>query len=145
MKRADPQYMKTYWAKNAEQLRAKGRERYAKNRERYIAITKAYTEKNYAAVRAKAKVRWDKKSKEEKRAIGLRKFDLSTEQYDLMVAQQNGKCATCRRIPLRLCVDHCHATGVVRGLLCPECNSALGLLQEDQSRIRALADYISKG
>jgi recombination endonuclease VII len=41
-------------------------------------------------------------------------------------------------------LDHDHATGVVRGLLCRGCNCALGFMKEDPSRIRALADYIEK-
>jgi len=39
-------------------------------------------------------------------------------------------------------VDHDHKTGVVRGLLCRECNTALGIMNEDSARIRMLADYI---
>lgn len=41
-------------------------------------------------------------------------------------------------------IDHCHETGVVRGVLCRECNVALGLLDENSIRIRKLADYIER-
>lgn len=71
-------------------------------------------------------------------------YGLSLEQYEFLVAQQGSRCAICQKIPARLCVDHSHSTGLVRSLLCSECNAALGLLQEDPARIRALADYAEK-
>ena len=41
-----------------------------------------------------------------------------------------------------LCVDHCHTTGKVRGLLCSKCNSAIGLFDEDTSRMRLAMQYL---
>lgn len=40
-------------------------------------------------------------------------------------------------------MDHCHATGKVRGALCDRCNKALGFLNDDVQLIRAAADYIA--
>ena len=144
MTRSDPKYMKEYWAKNAEQLRKKGRERYAKNRERYLAAIKAKRKANPEAARAADRAEWAKKQPHEKKAAGLRKFGLTLEQYERMLTQQDGRCAICKEIPERICVDHCHRTGAVRGLLCSGCNTALGLLKEDLLRIYALADYIKE-
>lgn len=75
----------------------------------------------------------------------LRKYNLTVDQFDAMVLSQNGVCAICRKAPksgFTLCVDHCHETGVVRGLLCNRCNSAIGLLDEDPARIRRASNYI---
>ena len=41
-------------------------------------------------------------------------------------------------------VDHSHVTGIIRGILCGNCNRALGLLQEDSARIRSLYAYVEK-
>lgn len=65
-----------------------------------------------------------------------------------MVADQGGRCAICAGSPVgpgrRLHVDHDHATGRVRALLCSSCNTAVGLMQDDSARLRAAADYLDK-
>ena len=73
------------------------------------------------------------------------RYGMTVEDYDAMVVQQNGKCAVCHTPPehgRRLCVDHCHATGKVRGLLCDPCNRGLGQLKDDPSLLRALLAYL---
>lgn len=44
----------------------------------------------------------------------------------------------------RLCVDHCHSTGKIRGILCHACNTALGFLKEEEHRALSMAGYIQK-
>lgn len=76
----------------------------------------------------------------------LKKYGLTPQQYDLMLAQQKGGCAACGGAPGKRAfhVDHCHETGLVRGLLCVGCNFALGALKEDPLRMRALETYINQ-
>jgi hypothetical protein len=60
-----------------------------------------------------------------------------------MLREQAGLCAICRRRPARhLCIDHCHATLIVRGLLCDACNRGLGSFGDDAARMRRAGDYI---
>lgn len=76
-----------------------------------------------------------------------RTFGLTLEEYDQMFEEQNGVCAICGRINdngRRLCVDHNHTTGQVRALLCTNCNTAIGLLNEDKQRISSVIDYLDK-
>jgi recombination endonuclease VII len=62
---------------------------------------------------------------------------LSATEYDALLAKQNGACAICRRRwKERLCVDHCHLTGTIRGLL-RACNLVLGALKDDQASLVA--------
>src|SRR5687768_1540720 len=53
-------------------------------------------------------------------------ISITYERYCEMVAEQGGRCAICDKTPndTALCVDHCHTTGDVRGLLCTKCNIA---------------------
>ena len=75
-----------------------------------------------------------------------KKYGLTLEAFDQLVADQRGACAICQQPqegkPMH--VDHCHATGVVRGLLCSPCNTALGLLGDDPARMRAAAEYVER-
>lgn len=85
-------------------------------------------------------------------AADLAKYGLSVEQYEALLAAQSGGCAVCGLRPpfaghgrrKRLCIDHCHRTGKVRGLLCGECNQALGKLRDDVNLIRRLASYLER-
>lgn len=72
------------------------------------------------------------------------KFDV--EHYNEMFDEQNGKCPICNRHqnelekPLR--IDHNHSTSVVRGLLCDNCNTAIGLLHEDKETFIKAVKYL---
>jgi recombination endonuclease VII len=69
-------------------------------------------------------------------------YGISLADYDLMLARQRGVCAICKRSGQVLCVDHCHATGKVRGLLCSKCNSTLGFCDDDPKRLLAAIAYL---
>lgn len=76
-----------------------------------------------------------------------RKYGLSPSAFEDLFVDQNGRCAVCPNVlgpGWDTHIDHCHATGQVRALLCRGCNVALGQLNEDPVRIRALADYAER-
>lgn len=64
-----------------------------------------------------------------------------------MVKSQDGLCAICNRVCkvlVKLSIDHDHATGKIRGLLCKSCNSALGLFEDNVDFLRSAIDYLLK-
>ena len=67
---------------------------------------------------------------------------LTQEDVDRLTAP--GKCEACGTTEGRLCIDHDHGTKKPRGLLCHNCNTALGLLKDDADRIAQLGRYISR-
>lgn len=73
-----------------------------------------------------------------------KKYGITVEQYDEMVAAQDGRCAICGDAPEQLYVDHCHSTGVVRGLLCHGCNSGIGFLRDHPEILTAAIGYLSR-
>lgn len=84
-----------------------------------------------------------------KRNITLkRSYGIDLNEFDRMNRIQNGLCCICQR-PERspktnnLSVDHCHKTGKIRGLLCMSCNMALGLFEDEPSRLSNAIKYLS--
>ena len=77
-------------------------------------------------------------------------YGISTADYDALLTAQGGGCAICgSKTPKssrskHLFVDHDHDTGDVRGLLCHQCNAAIGLFQDDPARIAAAVAYLLK-
>jgi hypothetical protein len=77
----------------------------------------------------------------------LRKYGLTQDRYDELLAQQDGRCPGCGTDDpggKGWCIDHCHGSGRVRALLCNRCNTALGLTDENPSVLRALADLVEQ-
>jgi len=74
-------------------------------------------------------------------------YGIALDQYDAMLAAQDNACAICRSTDAmdrwgRFHVDHNHETGVVRGLLCGNCNTALGKMKDDPARLQAAITYL---
>lgn len=82
------------------------------------------------------------------------RYGITPEHYDEMLKIQNSRCAICGKKESavnygtkkvqKLAVDHCHATGKVRGLLCQDCNRGLGKFHDDLQRLQKAIDYLSK-
>jgi hypothetical protein len=82
----------------------------------------------------------------QKRDAGLRqRYGISLEEYSKILEIQNGVCAICNeKCPTgrNLAVDHCHATGKVRGLLCVRCNQGLGHFMDKEDLINNMLNYV---
>jgi hypothetical protein len=86
------------------------------------------------------------------RKQALRQYGLTQETYEAMLEKQHGACAICklpetqRSNPRgsvdRLRVDHNHATGSVRGLLCSRCNFAIGHFRDNTDNMMAAIIYL---
>lgn len=79
----------------------------------------------------------------------LRKFGISPDDYDRMLAEQGGGCALCgkraedqTRYSTYLHIDHDHVTGRIRGLLCDQHNLLLGRFNDDPQILRKAAAYL---
>jgi hypothetical protein len=70
-----------------------------------------------------------------------RRYGITAAEADHMLRNQGGICAICRVAPADH-VDHDHATGAVRALLCFNCNGGLGQFRDDPDVLRAAADYV---
>lgn len=81
-----------------------------------------------------------------------RKFSISLAEYSQMVADRGNKCDICGQPETQtrggkvkaLAVDHDHATGAVRGLLCCDCNQALGKFKDSEELLASAIAYLRK-
>lgn len=80
-----------------------------------------------------------------------KKYGITPEQWDSMLLEQDLRCAICRVMfrdaPYsgRICVDHCHKTNRVRGLLCVDCNHGLGKFKDDTALLLRAMQYLDGG
>lgn len=73
-------------------------------------------------------------------------FGITIKEYNQLLTKQGRKCALCgqRSKNKRLAVDHDHATGKVRGLLCGSCNTALGKFGDDIAGVTRVLEYLRR-
>jgi len=84
-------------------------------------------------------------------AVLKKKYGITAAEYEQLLDDQEGGCAICHSPDpkakcfgndTRLHVDHDHATGTVRGLLCHPCNTSLGAMGDSPARLRRAATYL---
>jgi len=79
-----------------------------------------------------------------------KKYGVGMAYYEEKFAEQGGVCKLCSREAKdaynpknRLCIDHCHETGIIRGLLCTDCNRALGLMRDNKEILFNAIEYLN--
>lgn len=146
-------YDKEWRKNNREKRRAIVRRYRTKAGEKYLSQARAYKRQWHSeniALSRQRKKSWRDRNRD---AVSMQKrwstYRLTQEAYLAMVASTNGCCFICGQPPngkrqhRTLYVDHDHKTGVVRGLLCGLCNTAVGMLQDCEHLCRRAADYLA--
>ena len=142
------------WRKqNAEKLKADKARWYQENREKHDARAKAWIEANPEDRKQIVKRYHDthdlqhrlanERAKSKRRGYA---FSMTINEVIHADAEQDGRCAICgcKNDGTKLHIDHCHATGGFRGLLCAECNLMLGKADDDPARLRSAANYLER-
>lgn len=143
---ADPVKLKEYkreWAKKWRQtypslFREQKRQKYQKNLEanRVKSLARYYVRKTKVAALAR-------QAENNRHSRRHRLYGLTKEEFASRVAAQDGLCSLCARKPKgTLVIDHCHETGKIRGLLCPQCNTALGRLGDTIEGLERALRYL---
>lgn len=115
----------------AERQKARGREWYEKNKDKKQAQNKAWKDNNLSKFRE----------------INLKyRFGITLQDFENQLISQDYKCAICEihadELDYNMVIDHCHATGSLRGLLCKKCNFALGLLDDKIENFEKAINYL---
>jgi hypothetical protein len=157
---------KKYNEDNADTLKIKKHAYYEANKEERKADARSYYYENKEDILAKVAARYTPEELKVKSAIQyqkhrpkrlqyakdtyspdarrLKKYGLTKEAFDGLMALQDRRCAGCLTSfdETKLCVDHDHETGAVRGLLCGTCNRAAGLVKDNPENLERLAAYL---
>lgn len=75
------------------------------------------------------------------------RYGITEKEYEAMWRRRGGKCDICASISLdgkRLHVDHCHENNTIRGLLCGNCNRAIGLMKDSIHLLNSATDYLER-
>jgi hypothetical protein len=136
-------YMRAYYQQNKERFKRSPEQQEihnAQRRKRY-AEDPEYRDKILAGARATPpSVRRDQRLRQ--------KFGIGAEEFDSILARQNGQCAICSvtctltKGGRQAVVDHCHRTGAIRKILCCECNLGLGKFRDDPELLEKAARYL---
>jgi hypothetical protein len=141
--------------RSKEQRRA----RYASDpeyRARMLAKNKAYRDKHKDRISDYRRLRWKSDDEYRERQLAGRRgkckrwssikhsYGILQADYQALLDSQGGVCAICRRIPPdHLCIDHCHTTGRIRGLLCRKCNTGLGCYEDNPELMNMAINYLA--
>jgi hypothetical protein len=112
----------------------------------------AFREKRAAYWQTHREGQTDQWARKRNRAYKLKAYyGMTVEQYDELLATQDGRCAICRQTQdeadtrkRNLSVDHCHDSGAIRGLLCESCNIGLGKFRDDPELLEAALNYLTR-
>lgn len=132
------EYQKTYYRNNLDKFNGyKARARNETLEERNVRIQKRKEEAPIKRERAK----WGSHIR---KTLGI-----DPQEYEKLFALQDGKCSICStETPggnrKRFCIDHCHTTGAIRGLLCVSCNSGLGYFKDKIDMLERAAKYLAR-
>lgn len=122
--------MLAWQKKNREKYSQAQRAQYLKNRERRIEYARRRRAEDPERVRAS-----------QRKCM----YGITAEDFASLLRKQRGVCAICNQscsTGRQLAVDHDHATGKVRGLLCSRCNRGLGHFKDDVLQLQAALAYL---
>lgn len=111
------------------------------NLDKFNASQTRYRKKNQKKTTAKQR-EWRKNNPDKAKNILIKsRHGITLDTYNAMSLEQNYLCKICSKSK-KLYIDHDHKTGKVRGLLCDQCNKALGLLYDSVESINNAAKYL---
>ena len=149
--------------KYAKQLKA-SREWKQRNKDKVAAYQKEWRENNVEKCK-ELKASWDKANPEKRKKNHERfktkrpnyfvnkhlknTYGIGLDEYNAILEVQAHKCAGCGIEAIKaqrnkLYVDHCHTTNKIRGLLCQQCNTALGMVKDNVNTLLSLVSYLQE-
>lgn len=133
--------LRRYAEKHRDQIRAKRRRHYERYKERYREWRQTDAAQKYFANYRREHDAERKEYGRNKRLVTY--YGITSEERDRMQEAVGGRCEVCR-VNKATHVDHCHATGKIRGLVCHKCNAGIGMLGDNLEGVKQALDYLQK-
>jgi hypothetical protein len=137
--------------RDPDRKKANARRYYERHKEKIKAATYAYRAKNPEKWRAESRRYQQNRAKADPnywRAKAIKgRYGITIEEYAQLLNAQGNRCAICRQPADKMerkCIDHCHRTGKVRGILCQSCNVALAHLRDDPLIALLASEYLER-
>ena len=136
-------YKQRYYREHAEEAKAYTRRYRQEHAEEISARRRRYRQEHAEEIKTYRRHYQKDHTKKIKARKRIRRYGLDQIGFEALMERQEGTCALCRK-PFNTtpCVDHCHDTGRVRGLLCHRCNRALGGFDNDPAILARAAVYV---
>ena len=146
------QTSKKWREENKEKIAIKKTLDRIENKEIYKEKDKNYYNSKKDIIKEKRKEYYKNKKHLWKNNSYIKKYGISLEEYEKLLKEQNNSCKICQvsveglqnKRYKCLVVDHCHATGKIRGLLCNTCNRGIGLLKENVEILQNAIMYLEQ-
>lgn len=142
---------KKYYESHRTKIAEIHHEHYLLNRDRFLQYGRDRWDRNKDRLNKERKIKRDIDRPgwlQYQREHLLKKYNLTTKEYNIMLSKQEYKCPICKE-PFNLVegenkppVDHNHKTGEVRGILCGRCNKALGGFKDSPAVLRSATNYL---
>lgn len=113
----------------------------------FLKINSDYNKKNPEGLKLRKKREYEKNRRRYLDADYKRKYGIGLEHFEKMEALQKNLCGICKKpnpSKKRWDVDHCHKTGMIRDLLCHNCNRMLGGSLENIQTLLNAIEYLKK-
>jgi hypothetical protein len=128
---------KAYYEANKEKVKAKSREYYEANKDRQKEQRNTWRKSNQDKMNEYNRA-YRYRNRAQPHRGKIKQYGLTLERYNTLVSQTGDNCPICgvqfdwvnRHKANRPCIDHCHKTGEVRGIICGKCNAAIGMFSD---------------
>lgn len=139
-------YLNDYYKNNPEKYKLNQEKKDKKNARRREQYANDESVRLSALKQAKE---WQENNPDKRKNQRLKQYGITLDDMNKIMEEQEHKCAICgyediedkKMFPV---IDHCHTSGIVRGILCSKCNKGIGLFNDNVDFLISASNYLKK-
>lgn len=146
------QRRKELYPKYSEKAKQRSKNYYNENKEKVNEQNKIWAENNIEKMKSYKNKNYHKNPTKSRKIRLCSKYKLTHEEYEILMEQAGTNCPICetlfdwenRNKGNRPCIDHCHKSNKIRGIICGKCNAAMGSFNDDISILEKAIQWLNK-